>query len=114
MRFGDTIYYCKKKQDKVEEYEAPKTIVLRRNHFSLMTSKGLMDTLIYGKDIDKTYIAFVPIKEWGAEYFKEGDKFYIDYATPKEHEENGKSANAFIQSVSYQNLFIKLVIRRKV
>ena len=114
MRFGDPIYYCKKIEGKVEEYEAPKKIILGRNYFSLMTTKGLLDTLVYGKDIDKTYIALAPIGIWGAEYFKVNDKFYVDYAKPKEDEEYGESANAYIQSVSYQNLFIRLVIRKKV
>ena len=34
MRFGDTIYYCKKKEG-VEQYEAPIPIILRPNYFSL-------------------------------------------------------------------------------
>lgn len=114
MRFGDSIYYCKKIKGKVEEYEAPKEIVLRRNHFSFMTTKGLMDILIHGKDVDKTFIALAPIREWGAEYFQEGDKLYVDYAKPKDDEEYGKSANAYIKGVSYQNLFIRLVIRKTV
>lgn len=114
MKFGDSIYLCKKVKGKVEEYEAPKRIVLRRNYFSLMTSKGLMDILTYGKDIDKTYIALAPIREWGSDYFHEEDKLYVDYATPKDNEENGESANAVIKSVSFQNLFIRLVIRKTV
>ena len=114
MKFGDSIYLCKKIQGEVEEYEAPKKIVLRRNYFSLMTSKSLKDILTYGKDIDKVYIALAPIREWGANYFKVDDKFYVDYAKPKDSEENGESANAVITSVSYQNLFIRLVIRKTV
>ena len=62
MEFGDSIYFCKKKKGKVEKYEAPVEIVLKRFHFSLMTTKGLMDTLIYGPDVDNTYIALAPIK----------------------------------------------------
>lgn len=114
MKFGDSIYLCKKINDKIEEYEAPERIVLRRNHFSLMTSKSLKDILTYGKDIDKTYIALAPIREWGSDYFHVDDKLYVDYAEPKDDEENGESANAVIKSVSFQNLFIRLVIRKTV
>lgn len=115
MKFGDSIYFCKKKKGRVEKYEAPQEIVLRRNHFSLMTTKGLMETLIYGQDIDNTYIALAPIKEWGRDTFKEGDKFYLDYAKPSQDEkENGEKANAVIKSVRFQNLFVRLVIRKTV
>lgn len=113
MKFGDSIYYCKKKKGKVAKYEAPVEIVLKRDYFSLMTSKGLMDILTFGKDIDNTYIALAPIRIWGRDTFKEGDKFYVDYAKPNDDEtENGEKANATIQSVRYQNLFVRLVIRK--
>lgn len=114
MKFGDSIYYCKKKKGKVEKYEAPVEIVLKRDYFSLMTTKGLMDTLIYGKDIDNTYIALAPIRIWGRDTFKEGDKIYLDYVKPSDDEENGANANAEIKSVRYQNLFVRLVIRKTV
>ena len=111
MKFGDTIYYCKKVKG-IENFDKPIPITLKMNHFSLQPSKAVMDILVYGKDVDKIYIAYAPIKEWGANYFKEFDRFYIDYAKPTDDEEYGEKANAEIQSVSYQNLFIKLVIRK--
>lgn len=114
MEFGESIYFCKRKKGKVEKYEAPEEIVLRRFHFSLMTTKGLMNTLKYGKDVDNTYIALAPIKEWGRDYFHEGDKFYLDYAKPSSEEENGETANAKIKSVKFQNMFIRLVIEKTV
>ena len=111
MKFGDTIYYCKKVKG-IDTFDAPIPITLQPNHFSLQPSKAVMDILVYGTDIDKIYIAFAPINEWGAKYFKEGDRFYIDYVEPTDDQEYGEKANAEIQSVSYQNLFIKLVIRK--
>ena len=114
MKFGDSIYYCKKKKGKVEKYEEPVQIVLKRNYFSLMTTKGLMDTLIYGQDVDNTYIALAPLKQWGRDYFKEGDKFYLDYATPNGETTHGEKANAEIKSVRFQNLFVRLGIRKAV
>ena len=114
MKFGDSIYYCKKKKGKTAKYEAPQEIVLKRDYFSLMTSKGLMDTLIYGQEIDNTYIALAPIRVWGRDTFKEGDLFYLDYAKPDNEVETeyGQKANAVIKSVRFQNLFVRLVIRR--
>lgn len=114
MKFGDSIYFCKKKKGKVEKYEEPVQIVLKRNYFSLMTTKGLMDTLIYGQDVDNTYIALAPIKHWGRDTFHEGDKFYVDYATPNGEKAYGEKANAEVKSVRFQNLFVRLVIRKTV
>lgn len=114
MKFGDSIYYCKRIKGKTEKYEEPKQIILKRNYFSLTTTKGLMDTLVYGRDVEKTYIALAPLRVWGRDTFKEGDKFYIDYAKPLADEENGESANAEIKSVKFQNLFVRLVIEKTV
>lgn len=111
MQFGDNIYFCRKEKG-VDNFAAPEKITLQPNHFSLQPSKAVSDILTYGKDVDKIYIAYAPIAEWGAKYFKEFDRFYIDYAEPTDDEEYGEKANAEIASVSYQNLFIKIVIRK--
>lgn len=110
MRFGDTIYYCKK-TDGVEKYEKPKPIKLRPNYFSLMPASAYFDVLTYGEDISKRYRAYAPFKIWG-QTFKEGDKLYIDYLEPTANEENGENANAEITAVLYDNLFIKIEIRK--
>lgn len=112
MKFGDTIYYCKKKEG-VEEYEKAIPITLKFNYFSLMPASEYTDVMIYGEDINKRYRAFANFKIWGLT-FKEGDKFYLDYAKPNDEEENGKNANAEITAVLYQNLFIRLEIRKLV
>ena len=112
MRFGDTIYYCKKKEG-VEQYEAPIPIVLRPNYFSLMPASGYSDVMVYGEDVNNRYRDYAPLKIWGTR-FTEGDKFYIDYKKPIANEENGATANAEIKAVLYDNLFVKLEIRRLV
>ena len=111
MRFGDTIYYCKKK-DGVEEYEKPIPITLKRNFFSLQPASEYSDVMIYGEDINKRYRAYANFKIWGMT-FKEGDKFYVDYAKPC-CEEYGSKANAEITAVLYQNLFVRIEIRKLV
>ena len=60
MKFGDTIYYCKKVKG-IDTFDKPKEIVLRPNYFSLQPSKTLTDILIYGQDVDKVFIALAPI-----------------------------------------------------
>jgi len=111
MRFGEDIYFCKKEKG-VDTFSAPEKITLQPNHFSLQPSKSTTDIMVYGKDIDKIFIALAPIDVWGANKFKVGDRFYLDYAKPTDDEEYGEKANAEIISVNYQNLFINIKIRK--
>lgn len=113
MRFGDTIYYCKKKKGEVEEYESPIKIQLRRNFFSLMPASEYSDVVIYGEDINTRYRAYANFRIWGRT-FEQGDKLYIDYAKPTSDEENAENANAEITAVMYDNLFVKIEIRKLV
>lgn len=111
MKLGDTIYYCKKIKDKVEEYEAPIPITLKFNYFTLMPASEYNDVAVYGEDIVSRYRAYAKFSIWGMK-FETGDKLYIDYAKPVDDEEYGKSANAEITAVLYQNLFIRLEIKK--
>jgi len=114
MRLGERIYYCKKK-DGVEEYEAPIPITLRFNDFTLMATRGFSDIEIYGTEITNYYTAYAKLSKWGNNLFREGDKFYVDYAKPSVDEENyGDKANARIDSIIYDNLFIKIMIKKLV
>jgi len=113
MKFGDTIYYCKKKKEEIEEYEKPKAITLKMNFFSLMPASEYTDVMIYGEDINTRYRAYANFRIWGRT-FDIGDKFYIDYAKPIENEEYGKSANAEVTAVMYDNFFVKIEIRKLV
>lgn len=111
MKLGDTIYYCKKVKGKVEEYEAPIPITLRFNYFTLMPASEYNDVAVYGEDIVSRYRAMANFSIWGLK-FDVGDKFYIDYAKPDNNEEYGKTANAEITAVLYQNLFVRLEIKK--
>lgn len=113
MKLGDTIYYCKKKKGEVEEYENPIPIRLKFNYFSLMPASEYTDVMIYGEDVNTRYRAYANFRIWG-KTFNKGDKLYIDYAKPQCNEENGKSANAEITAVMYDNLFVKIEIRKLV
>ena len=111
MKLGDTIYYCKKKKDRVEEYEQPIAITLRFNHFTLMPASEYNDVAVYGEDVVSRYRAFANYSIWGKK-FETGDKLYIDGATPDNDDEYGKTANAEITAVLYQNLFVRLEIKK--
>lgn len=112
MKFGSKIYYCKKLEG-VEKYAEPEEIILRPKYFSLQQTKGYSDVVTFGKEITKLYTAYAPISIWGKDKFKEKDKFYVDYAAPSQDEESyGDNANAYISLVQYDNLFIKLIIKK--
>ena len=113
MKIGETIYYCKKIDGEVEEYEAPQKIVTKFNFFTIMPNRAYADIQVYGKDIKKQYTAYANYQIW-RDTFKEGDRFYIDNLEPLPNEENGKNANAEIDGVSYDNLFVKLSIKQLV
>lgn len=113
MKFGDTIYYCKKVKGEVEEYQKPIPITLKMNYFSLMPASEYQDVMIYGEDINTRYRAYANFRIWG-KTFNKGDKLYIDYAEPNYNEENGKDANAEITAVMYDNFFVKIEIRKLV
>lgn len=113
MKIGEKIYYCEKIVGEVEEYKAPIEIQTRFNFFTIMPNRSYADIQIYGKDIIKRYTAYANYKIWG-EQFKEGDRLYIDNLKPNANEEYGKNANAIIDGVSYDNLFVKLSIKKLV
>ena len=117
MRFGDSIYYAKVIKDennRITGYEKPIEIKLKPNYFSLQPAKGFSNIKEFGTDIDKTYIAFAPYSIWG-HTFSEDDKFYVDYTKPGDSEEEfGDNANTRADAVSYQNLFIRIVIKKLV
>ena len=113
MKLGDTIYYCKKIKGEIEQYEKPKPIRLKFNYFTLMPASEYTDVMIYGEDVNTGFRAYADFSIWGRT-FDAGDKLYIDYAKPNDDEEYGKNANAEITAVMYNNLFVKIEIRKLV
>lgn len=112
MKFGETIYYCKKKEG-VEKYDKPIPIVLQRNYFSLMPTSSYEDIMIYGSDVSKRYTAYANYRIWG-KTFNEGDRLYVDGLKPNEQDEYGEGANAVIDGVLYDNHFVKVRIKKLV
>lgn len=116
MKFGESIYWAKVIRDeegRITGYEKPEKITLAPNYFSLQPAKGYSNIMVYGTDINKTYIAYAPFSKWGNK-FSVDDKFYVDYTEPRDEEEFGDNANARADDVSFQNLFIKIVIKKLV
>lgn len=115
MRLGERIYYCKKVVGKNDTFEKPIEITLRFNDFTLMSTRGYSDIEVYGSDVVNYYTAYAKLSKWGKDFFTKGSKFYVDYAEPSQDEESyGDKANAYIDSILYDNLFIKIMIKKLV
>lgn len=108
------IYHCKVK-DKLEpiEYEEPKKYKVGFNYLTIMPASGYTSATAYGKEISKIYTGIAKAKYFN-DVFHEGDLLYIEGAKPSEEENYyGDFANAEIDSVQYQNLYIRLTIKKR-
>lgn len=107
------IYHCKAKETEPIEYEEPTKYKLRFNYLTIMPASGYTNATAYGKDISRIYTGIAKAIYFNG-VFKEGDLLYIEGLEPSENEAyNGEYANAEIESVRYQNLFIMLTIRKR-
>ena len=120
MRIGQSIWYSSRIDEpnaEIARYGEPIEIKTRFNYFTVMpaTSRGFMEVMRYGEDIDNTWTAIA-----NARYFdgkiKEGDLFWLDgeKPIPELKEEYGicSTANAVVKSVAYVNLSIAITLTR--
>lgn len=116
MKFGDSIYYCKKIPGEVDKYEKPIKIVLQPNYFTIMPTRGFSDIQVYGKEVVNYYTAYARLSKWGKDMFTDGSRFYVDYKEPSQDEEDfGDKANAYIDGDPlFDNLWIKIMIKKLV
>lgn len=107
------IYHCKAKETDPIEYEKPAKYKLGFNYLTIMPASGYTNATAYGKDIGKIYTAIAKAQYFNG-VFKEGDLLYIEGMEPNENETYiGEYANAEIDSVRYQNLYINITIRKR-
>lgn len=120
MRVGDAIWHCSRIEQinaEVTEFKTPKKIFTRFNYFTVMpaTSRGYMEVMKYGEDVDSTWTAIANAQEFNGK-IKVGDKFWLDGEKPIANLEkeygNGATATAVVKSVSYANLTISIVLTR--
>lgn len=115
MKIGKSVYYCVKKAtpNGIEEFENPVEIKVVPGQFTVQPATGYAAIQEFGTNIKKYQTAICqPYERW-ENVFKVGDVFYLDGATPSANEEyNGDLANYIVDDVSYQNLAIKLTLKR--
>jgi hypothetical protein len=120
MRVGESIWVANRiNEDNAEiaEYAEPTEIRTRFNYFTVMpaTSRGYMEVMKYGEDIDSTWTAIANDRAFHGK-IKEGDLFWLDGETPIGELEaeygNGATATAVVKSVAYVNLTIAITLTR--
>ena len=120
MRVGESIWHSARineAQAESAEFSEPTEIRTRFNYFTVMpaTSRGFMEVMKYGEDIDSTWTAIANDRAFHGK-IKEGDLFWLDGEKPiPELEEEygiGSTANAVVKSVAYVNLSIAITLTR--
>lgn len=120
MRVGESIWVANRiNEDNAEiaEYAEPTEIRTRFNYFTVMpaTSRGYMEVMKYGEDIDSTWTAIANDRAFHGK-IKEGDLFWLDGETPIGELEaeygNGATATAVVKSVAYVNMSISITLTR--
>ena len=120
MRVGQSVWLARRKDipnAEIPEYEKPIEIKTAFNYFTVMpaTSRGFMEVMKYGEDIDSTWTAIANDRAFHGK-IKEGDLFWLDGEKPIPELEaeygNGATATAVVKSVSYVNLTIAITLTR--
>lgn len=120
MRVGESIWHASRINEdnaEISEFSEPTEIRTRFNYFTVMpvTSRGFMEVMKYGEDIDSTWTAIANDRAFHGKV-KEGDLFWLDGEKPPEEitDEYGyaESATAVVKSVAYVNLTIAITLTR--
>lgn len=117
MRMGKTIWHCmriNKDDTDIKVYDAPRAYQLGFGYLNLQPASGYTDTILFGEQISKTWILLANQREFQG-VFHEGDLLYVDDNAPNTSDpdyENGKGANAVVDSVREQNLRIRIVLKK--
>ena len=144
MRIGQTIWYSARispKNAEIDEYSTPIPIKLQFNYFSVMpaTSRGYMEVMKYGEDVDSTWTAIANMNAFSDKqgfvvdeslldktdvlstkpifkHFQVGDRFWLDGEKPIPELEDeygiGSTATAVVKSVAYINHTISITLTR--
>jgi hypothetical protein len=120
MRIGDSVWHAKRvniENAEISEFENPIEIRTRCNFLTVMpaTSRGFMEVMKYGEDIDSTWTAIANDRAFHGK-IKEGDLFWLDGEKPIPELEakygNGATATAVVKSVAYVNFTIHITLTR--
>lgn len=115
MRVGESIWYCQKLIQPVEEqtHSAPIEVVTRFGYFTVMGKSGYEDIIDIGADTSSRLTVIAqPYNTW-KNTFKNGDLFYVNGVEPSEDEDfYGQNANYRVADVDYGNIRIKLRLEK--
>lgn len=120
MRVGESVWHSARINEanaEISDFSAPTEIRTQFNYFTVMpaTSRGFMEVMKYGEDIDSTWTAIANDRAFHGK-IKEGDLFWLDGEKPIPELEaecgNGATATAVVKSVSYVNLYISITLTR--
>lgn len=120
MRVGEIIWHSARinaDNAEIADFAEPTEIRTRFNYFTVMpaTSRGFMEVMKYGEDIDSTWTAIANDRAFHGK-IKEGDLFWLDGETPIDELEaeygNGATATAVVKSVAYVNMSISITLTR--
>ncbi len=144
MRVGQSIWHSSRINEdnaEISEFSEPTEITTRFNYFTVMpaTSRGFMEVVKYGEDVDSTWTAIANANAFGAnhgfilgesllgsrdvlsktnyfERIKIGDVFWLDGERPNAKLEAeygvGSTATAIVKSVNHVNLSISITLTR--
>lgn len=120
MRVGQSIWHSSRINEanaEIAVFSEPTEIRTRFNYFTVMpaTSRGYMEVMKYGEDIDSTWTAIALDRAFHGK-IKEGDLFWLDGDKPipelEEEYGNGSTATAVVKSVAYVNMSISITLTR--
>lgn len=120
MRVGDSIWHSARINEanaEIAEFAEPTEIRTRFNYFTVMpaTSRGYMEVMKYGEDIDSTWTAIANDRAFHGK-INVGDLFWLDGEKPipelEEEYGNGSTATAVVKSVAYGNISISITLTR--
>lgn len=118
MRIGDSVWHSSRinaDNAEIADFSEPTEIRTRCNFLTVMpaTSRGFMEVMKYGEDIDSTWTAIANDRVFHGK-IKEGDLFWLDGEKPIPELEaeygNGATATAVVKSVAYVNLTIAITL----
>ena len=120
MRVGESVWHSSRINEanaEISDFAEPTEIRTRFSYFTVMpaTSRGFMEVMKYGEDIDSTWTAIANDRAFHGK-IKEGDLFWLDGEKPipelEEEYGNGSTATAVVKSVAYVNMSISITLTR--
>lgn len=120
MRVGESVWHSARINEsnaEIADFAEPTKIRTQFNYFTVIpaTSRGFMEVMKYGEDIDSTWTAIANDRAFHGK-INVGDLFWLDGEKPIPELEaeygNGATATAVVKSVAYVNLSIAITLTR--